>query len=61
MKDEFGGFIVNEFVGIKSKMYKNIDCKKCNTAKGVNIATEITEFEDGLFNKKVFRQKMRKI
>ena len=35
MKDEFGGVIVTEFVGFKSKMYsmKKIDCKEYNTAK----------------------------
>ena len=41
MKDEFGGVIVDEFAGLKSKMYSviKIDGKESNTAKGVNIAT----------------------
>ena len=36
MKVEFGGVIVIEFVGLKSKMYsmKKIDDKECNTARG---------------------------
>ena len=35
MKDEFGGVIVIEFVGLKSKIHsiKKIDGKQCNTAK----------------------------
>ena len=43
-----------------SKMYsmKNIDGKDSNTAKGVNIATELNEFKGTLFNKKVVRQKI---
>ena len=55
MKDEFGGVIIDEFVGLKSKMYsiKKIDGKESNTAKGVNIATEFNEFKDVLFNKKL--------
>ena len=63
MKDEFGGVIVDEFAGLKSKMYsvKKIDGKKCNTAKGVNIATEFNEFKDVLFNKKIIRHKMKRI
>ena len=40
---------------------KNIDGKKSNTAKGVNIVTELNEFKDTLFNKKVLRHKMRRI
>ena len=55
MKDEFGGIIINEFVGLKSKMYsiKKIDGKESNTAKGVNIATKFNEFKYVLFNKKL--------
>ena len=55
MKNELGGVIVNEFVGLKSKMYsvKKIDGKECNSAKGVSIATEFDKFKDVLFNKKI--------
>ena len=63
MKDEFGGVIVIEFVGVKSKMYsiKKIDGKECNTAKGVNVATEFDKFKDALFNKNIIRHKMKRI
>ena len=63
MKDEFGGVIVVEFVGLKSKMYsmKKIDGKECNTAKGVSIATEFDKFKDVLFNEKIVRHKMKRI
>ena len=59
MKDESEGKIIDEFVGLKSKMYsmKNIDGKESNTAKGVNIATEFNEFRETLFNKKVVNEK----
>ena len=63
MKDEFGGVIATEFVGLKSKMYsiKKINDKELNTAKGVNIATEFNEFKDVLFNKKIISHKMKRI
>ena len=62
MKDEFSGVIVDEFVGLKSKMYsmKKIDDKECNTAKGVSIATEFDKFKDILFNEKIIRHKMKR-
>ena len=42
IKDEFGGVVATEFVGLKSKMYsmKKNDGKEYNAAKGVSIATE---------------------
>ena len=58
----FEGKIIDEFVGLKSKMYsiKSIDGKESNTAKGVNIATEFNEFKDTLFNKKIIRHKIKR-
>ena len=63
IKDEFSRFIVDESVGLKTKMksMKKIDHKESNTTKGVNIATEFNEFKDVLFNKKIIRHKMRRI
>ena len=53
MKVEKEGKINDEFVGLKSKMcsIKNIDGKESNSAKGVNIATEFSEFKDTLFKR----------
>ena len=63
MKDESGGVIIIEFVGLKSKMYsiKKIDGKEHNTAKGVNIATEFDNFKGVFFNKKIIRHKLKRI
>ena len=63
MKDEYGGVIIDEFIGLKSKMYsmKKIDGSESSAAKGVNIATDFNEFKDVLFNKKIIRHKMKRI
>ena len=63
MKDAFEGKIVDEFVGLKSKMHsmKSIARKESKTAKGVNIEIEFNEFKDTLFNKKEIRHKMGRI
>ena len=63
MEAEVGGVIVDEFVGLKSKMNstKKIDGKESNTAKGVNLTREFNEFKDILLNKKIIRHKMKRI
>ena len=62
-KDEFGGVIVDEFFGLKSKMYsiKKVDGKESSTAKGENIATEFNEFKNFLFNKEIVRHETGRI
>ena len=63
MKDVSEGKIIDELVGLKSKMYsiKNINGRESNTAKGVSVTTEFNEFKDTLFNKKILKHKMRRI
>ena len=63
MKDDYGGVIIDEFIGLKSKMYsiKKIDDSESSTAKGVNVATQFNEFKDVLFNKKNIMHKMKRI
>ena len=63
MKDVSEGIAIDEFVGLKLKMYsiKNIDGKESNMAKGVSIATEFSEFKDTLYKMKIMRHKMRRI
>ena len=63
MKVKFGGVIIDEFVGLKSKMYsmKKNDGKEYNTAKEVSIATEFKKFQDVLFNENIIKHKMKRI
>ena len=63
MKDEFDEVIVDEFVGLKSKIYsiKKIYGKECNTTKGVSIAIEFNKFKNVLFRKKIILHKMKRI
>ena len=63
MEDEYDGVIIDEFIGLKSKMYsiKKINGSESSTTKGVNIATEFNEFKDVLLNKKIIRHKMKRI
>ena len=61
MKSEFGGVIVIEFVGLKSKMHsmKKIGAKENNTAKGVSIETKFDKLKGVLFNENIIRHKMK--
>ena len=63
MKDEFKGKKINEFVGLKSKIYSliSIDDEEVTQAKGVNQKLRHQEFVDLLFNKKVIRHNMERI
>ena len=46
---------------MKDVLDKKIDSDESSTAKGVNIATEFNDFKDVLFNKKIIRQKMKRM
>ena len=63
MKDELGGVKIDEFVGLKSKMYSLIssDGKEINKAKGVNLKLRHKEYVDVMSGKKVVRHKMKRI
>ena len=63
MKDEYKEISINEFVGLKSKMHCTPlnNGKESNTAKGVNIAMVLKEYEGTFLNKKIIRHKMRRI
>ena len=63
MKDEFNGVKINEFVGLKSKMYSLItdDDKEVNKAKGIIKRLRHKEYHGVLFNKKVIRHNMKRI
>ena len=56
MRDEFNGNKIDEFVGLKSKMYSLISINmEINKAKGVNLKLKHKEYVDVLFNKKNLR------
>ena len=63
MKNEFNGTKINEFIGLKSKMYSliSVDNKEVNKAKGVNKKLRHKEYLDVLFNKEVVRHSMKRI
>ena len=60
MKDEYGGEIILELAGTKSKMYSIRDIKNYekSTHKGHNSFIKFDEFKDTLFNKKIIRHNM---
>ena len=62
-KDELNRAKIDEFVGLKSKMYSltSSDGKEINKAKGVNKKLRHDEDLSVLFNKKVVRHKMKRI
>ena len=63
MKDEFKGKVIDEFAGLKSKMYSLIsaDDKEVKKARGVNKNLRYKEFVDVLFSKKVARYNTKRI
>ena len=62
MKDEFNGNKIDEFVGLKSKMYSLISNNmEMNKAKGINLKSKHKEYVNVLFNKIILRHKMKRI
>ena len=63
MKDKYGGKSILKFVGLKSKMHSILDesSNEKSTNKGHNAFIEFQEFHNTLFQKKIFKHKMRGI
>ena len=67
MKYETDGVAIEEFAGLKSKMYSYLvnDNSEHKKAKGVNSNVVVTishnEYKDVLLNKKCFRHSMNRI
>ena len=62
MKDEFNGNKIDEFVGLKSKMYSLISNNvEMNKARGRNLKLKHKEYVNVLFNKKILTHKMNRI
>ena len=63
MKDEFNGNKIEEFVGLKSKIYSllGFDDKEVNKAKDVNLILKHNEYVDILKGKRIVRHKMKRI
>ena len=63
MKYKPKGKKINEFIGLKSKMYSliSVDDEEVTKAKGVNKKIRHKEFADVLFNKKMIRHKIKRI
>ena len=65
MKDEMGGKVISEFVGLGSKMYLliTVDDKEKIRAKGLSkkLGLRHSEFYDVLFGEKVVRHNMKRI
>ena len=63
MKDEIGGIVISEFIGLKSKMYSliRVDVEEKIRATGINRELKYDEFRDVLFNKKIIRYNIKRI
>ena len=63
MKDEFNGLEIDEFDGLKSKMYSLLakNGLEVNKAKGLNLKLRHKLYFDVQFNKKVARHNMNRI
>ena len=61
MKEELKGIPINKLIGLISKMYFFVsdDATEVNIVKRVNISIEFNEYEDGLFNEKTTRHKIK--
>ena len=55
MKDKYGGTVISEFIGLKSKMYSLLDVNNYekSTHNGHNSYVSNNEFKDTLINKNV--------